>query len=179
MSLLDKAKKAAQAADDQRKKEEANEIATKKFLQESLTKITKGVLDGLKEFHGTKTKRGTLKLIRKRVERGDNIATLRLTNRTDGGEDTDLLFIDAAIESGYRDYSDDCRNVPYTEAVVSIYVKNPPTDDRFSYAPTCNGAVRALGLQTYFGEYIRNWDDDSLPEKLEKVAEWIAPLFRE
>jgi hypothetical protein len=179
MSLLEKAKQSAKAADEQKKKEEANEIATKKFLQESLTKISKGVLDGLKEFHGAKTKRGTLKLIRKRVERGDTIATLRLTNRTDGGDDTDLLFIDAAVESGYRDYSDDCRNVPYIEAIVSIYVKNPPTDERYSYAPTCNGAVKGLGLSTYFAEFIRNWDQDSLPEKLGKVAEWIAPLFRE
>lgn len=179
MSLLEKAKKTAKEVDDQKKREEDNEIATKKFLRESLKKISKGVLDGLKEFNGAKTKRGTLKLIRKRVERGTNIATLRLTDRTDGGDDTDLLFIDAAVESGYRDYSDDCRNEPYTEAIVSIYVKNPPTDERFSYAPTCNGAVRALGLQTHFSEYIRNWDDDTLQEKLEKVAEWISPLFSE
>ncbi len=179
MSLLEKAKASAKAADEQQKKDSANEVATQKFLRESLAKITKDVLNSLKEFHGVKTKKGTLKLIRKRVERGDTVATLRLTNRTDGGDDTDLLFIDAAVESGYRDYSDDCRNEPYIEAIVSIYVKNPPTDERYSYAPTCNGAVRGLGLETHFSQFIRNWDQDSLNEKLEKVADWIAPLFRE
>lgn len=179
MSLLEKAKKVAQTVDEQKKQKEANEIATRNFLKESLNEIAKEVLAGLKEFHGAKTKQGTLKLIRKRVERGDTIATLRLVDRPGGFDDTDLLFIDAAVESGYRDYSDDCRNEPYTEAVVSIYVKNPPTDERFSYAPTRNGAVQALGLSTLFSEYIRNWDQDSLQEKLEKVAEWIAPLFSE
>lgn len=179
MSLLDKAKKTAQAADEQKKREEESEIATRNFLYESLKNISKDVLAGLKEFHNAKTKHGTLKLIRKRVERGETIATLRLVDRPAGFEDLDLLFIDAAVVSGYRDYSDDCRNQPYTEAIVSIYVKNPPTDERYSYAPTCNGAVKALGLQTYFSEYIRNWDSKELPEKLEKVAEWISPLFRD
>jgi len=179
MSLLDKAKKTAKAVDDQERKAAENEAASRKYLKDSLEKMTKGVLAGLKEFHGVKTKHGTLKLIKKRVERGNNIATLRLSDRQNGYEDTDILFIDAAIESGYRDYSDDCRNEPYTEAVVSMYVKNPPTDERFSYAPTCNGAVKALGLATYFGEYVRNWDSEDLPKKLEKVAEWLAPLFRE
>lgn len=179
MSLLEKAKKTAQAADKQKQQEEENDQASRKYLRESLEKISKGVLAGMKEFHNAKTKQGTLKLIRKRVERGSTIATLRLTDRPNKFDDLDLLFIDAAIESGERDYSDDCRNIPYTEACVSIYVKNPPTDERFSYAPTCNGAVKALGLATYFGEYVRNWDDEELPKKLEKVAEWIAPLFSE
>lgn len=179
MSLLDKAKKTAKAVDDQEKKAAENEIASRKYLSESLEKITKGVFAGLKEFHGVKTKRGTLKLVRKRVERGNTVGSLRLTDRPNEAESIDLLIIDAAIESGERDYADDCRNIPYTEAVVSIYVKNPPTDERFSYAPTCNYAVRSLGLTTYFGEYVRNWDDNDLPKKLEKVAEWLAPLFRE
>jgi len=179
MSLLEKAKQTAKAIDDQKKKEEANEAATRKFLSESLEKISKDVLAGLKEFHGVKTKHGTLKLIKKRSERSTTIANLRLTDLPSGGESFDILHIDAAIVSGVRDYADDCRDVPYTEAIVSIYVKNPPTDERFSYAPTCNWAVKGLGLSTYFGEYIRNWDDKELPQKLEKVAEWLSPLFRE
>lgn len=181
MSLLEKAKQTAKAVDDQKKKEAENEAASKKALAEALEKITKGVLAGLKEFHGVKTKHGTLKLIKKRVERGNTIATLRLTSRDADHEieDVDILHIDAAIESGERDYGEGCNNIPYTEAVVSIYVKNPPTDDRFSYAPTCNWAVKGLGLYTHFGEYIRNWDDEELPKKLEKVAEWLSPLFRE
>jgi len=179
MSLLDKAKKTAKAVDDQKKKEVENEAASRKYLAESLEKITKGVLAGLKEFHGVKTKHGTLKLIKKRVERGKNVATLRLTDRSSGYEDTDILYIDAAIESGERDYSDDCRNIPYTEAVVSMYVKKTSADS-YPYGPThYNLAVRGLGLSDFFGEYVHNWDGDELPKKLEKVAEWLAPLFRE
>lgn len=178
MSLVEKAKKKAQEADAEKKREAENDLASKKYLQDSLAKISKEVLAGLKEFHNVKTNQGTLKLIRKRTTRPTKtIANLRLTNRPNKADDLDLLFVDAAIESGTRDYDDDCRNVPYTEAIVSIYVKNPPTDDRFSYAPTCNGAVKALGLTTYFGEFIHNWNDDEIPEKLEKVAEWLAPLF--
>src|SRR5690348_4042989 len=106
MSLLEKAKKVAKAVDEQEKKAAESEAASRKYLQDSLAKMTKEVLAGLKEFHGVKTKHGTLKLIKKRVERGNTIATLRLTDRKSGYEDTDILHIDAAIESGERDYSD-------------------------------------------------------------------------
>lgn len=179
MSLLDKAKKTAKEADDQKKKEAASEASFRKSLAESLEKISKGVLAGLREFNGVETKHGTLKLIKKRVERGPNIATLRLTNRKAGYDDIDILYIDAAIESGERDYSDDCRNVPYTEAIVSMYVKKTSSDS-WPYGPShYNLAVKGLGLSDFFGEYVHNWNDDELPKKLEKVAAWLAPLFRE
>jgi hypothetical protein len=184
MSLLEKAKKTAKEFDDQKKKEKDNEEASRKYFKESLEKISKNVLNGLKEFHNVKTKKGTLKLIRKRTTKPTNtIAWLRLVDRPGKQEDLDLLLIDAAIESGERDYADDCRNIPYTEAIVSIYVDNPPTDERFSYAPTYNGRVKGLGLTTFFSVNIRNWDSEettgTVAEKLEEVAKWIAPLFSE
>lgn len=179
MSLLEKAKKAAKAADDQLAKDKANEISAAKYFKDSLEKISKDVLAGLKEFNNVKTPKGTLKLVKKRNPNDKTIANLRLVKRPYDQEDLDLLFIDAAIESGVRDYADDARDIPYKEAVVSIYVKNPPTTDTFSYAPTCNGPVKALGLTTFFGEYIHNWNEKELPQSLEKVADWLVPLFRE
>ncbi len=179
MSLLDKAKKLAKEADNQRKREEENEISARKFRQDSLESISKAVLLGMKEFHNAKTNKGTLKLVKKRTTvPTETIANLRLTNRP-SGEDIDLLFIDAAIVSGARSYGEGCEDIPYTEATVTIYVKNPPTDERFSYAPTRNWEVQSVGLTTYFHEYITHWNEDKLPEKLEKVAEWLAPLFQE
>lgn len=181
MSLLDKAKKKAQEADDEKKKEAAREVAFHKALSDSLEKISKGVLAGLKEFNNVETKQGTLKLVKKKVATNKNIAVLKLTDRKSDYPDTDILYIDAAIESGYRDYSDDCRNEPYTEAIVSMYVKRTVSDSStWSYGPThYNPAVRGLGLSDSFGEYVRHWDADDLQKKLEKVAEWLAPLFRD
>lgn len=183
MSLLEKAKQAAQKADNEQIRAKEAEISAAKYLQECLTKSSKAILEGLKEFHNAKTNKGTLKLVRNKQptagQHGNTLATLRLTHRPSEVEDLDLLYVDAVIESGTRDYADDCRNIPYTEAVVRIYVKNPPTDERFSYAPTCNGAVKALGLKTYFSLHITNWDEKEIPKKLEEVADWLVPLFRE
>lgn len=180
MSLLEKAKKIAKAADDEKKREAEREIAAKKFHQESLKEISKAVLAGMKEFHGAKTKQGTLSLIKKRTTvPSETIANLRLIDRPNGAESIDLLYIDAAIKSGTRSYADDCRDIPYTEATVSIYVKLPPTDERLSYAPTRNWQVQSVGLTSYFSEYVTHWNKDDLQKKLEKVAEWLVPLFRE
>lgn len=180
MSLLEKAKKIAKEADDEKKREEEREVAAKKWRQESLEEISKAVLTGMKEFHNAKTKQGTLKLIKKRVERPTKtIANLRLTDRPNSAEPIDLLYIDAAIESGTRSLCEGYENEPYTEAAVTIYVKLPPTDERLSYAPTRNWQVQSVGLTSFFSEYVTHWNKDELPKKLEKVAEWLAPLFRE
>lgn len=180
MSLLEKAKKIAKEADDQKKREMENEIAAKKFHQESLAEISQTVLIGMKEFHNAKTKQGTLKLVKKRTTAPTKtIANLRLTGRPNGAEDIDLLFVDAAIISGTRSYAEGCEDIPYTEATISVYVKLPPTDDRLSYAPTRNWQVQSVGLNTHFSEYFNHWNKDKYTEKLEKIAEWLAPLFRE
>jgi hypothetical protein len=180
MSLLEKAKKLAKEADDQKKREADNEIAASKFRQESLESLSKAALAGLKELHNAKTNNGTLKLVKKRPgSTGITIANLRLTDRPNQLEDVELLFIDASIKSGSRSYGEGCEDIAYTEATVEIYVKNPPTSERFGYAQTKNWQVSSLGLATHFHEYVTHWNEKELPKKLEKVAEWLAPLFRE
>ena len=180
MSLLDKAKKLAKDADDQKQREAENEIAASQFRQESLESLSKATLQGLKELHNAKTPKGTLKLVKRRAnDLGITIAKLRLTNRPDNAEDIDLLLINASIKSGRRSYGEGCEDIPYTEATVEIYVQNPPTSELYSYAATKNWQVAGLGLSTHFHESLTHWNEKELPQKLEKVAEWLAPLFRE
>lgn len=179
MSLLDKAKQSAKKADDEKKQKVEREIAAKNYDKESLATLTKLVLESVKELNNAKTNKGTLKLVKKRTTTDKTIANLRLVNRPDKGEDIDLLYIDAAIESGTRSWGEGCENEPYTEAAVTVYVKQPPTSERYSYAPTRNWAVASVGLSSHFSEYITMWNKDDLPKKLEKVAEWLAPLFQE
>jgi len=180
MSLVEKAKKKAQEVSDQKKKEAEAEAKFAANLKTSLAKITRQVLSGLRELHGVKTKRGTLRLVRKQKKPYDkNVAVLRLIRPKDQGT-VDLLYVDAAIESGYRDYSDDCRDVPYTEVVVSVYVKETNKRNQYdwgAYHP--NPAVWGLGLKEFFSTHFYNWSDDKFKEKMDGVAEWISPLFSE
>lgn len=179
MSLVEKAKKKAEFDAKKKREEEDAEARSAAYLKNSLAKITRQVLAGLREFHGEKTKYGTIRLVRKQKKPyNKNVAVLRLIRPKEGN--VDLLQVDAAIESGTRDYSDDCRNIPYTEAVVSVYVKETVSrsDDRWGYGPfSPNPVVKGLGLKEWFSIYVHNWDDDKSKEKLEEVAEWIAPLF--
>lgn len=179
MSLLDKAKKLAKEADAEKRREAEREVAAKNYHQESLETLIKAVLNGMKEFHNAETNKGTLKLVKKRLNNDKTIAYLRLTDRPDKAEDIDLLYIDAAIESGTRSYCEGYENQPYTEAVVTVYVKLPPTSKLLEYAPTRNWQVGSVGLSSFFSEYVTMWNKDDLTKKLEKVAEWLAPLFQE
>lgn len=179
MSLLEKAKQAAQKADNDKKKAVEREVAAKNYHQESLAELSKLVLSSMKEFHNAETNKGTLKLSKKKNSNDKTIATLKLVDRPDKAEDITLLFIDAAIESGTRSYCEGYENEPYTEAAVTVYVKLPPTTERYSYAPTRNWEVSSVGLESHFSEYVTMWNKDDLPKKLEKVAEWLAPLFQE
>lgn len=179
MSLLEKAKKLAKEADTEKKREVEREITAKNYHQESLAELSKLVLGYMKEFHNAETNKGTLKLSKKKNSNSKTIATLRLVNRPAKAEDIDLLFIDAAIESGTRSLCEGYENEPYTEAAVTVYVKLPPTTDRYSYAPTRNWEVQSVGLTSFLSEYVTMWNKDDLTKKLEKVAEWLAPLFQE
>lgn len=179
MSLVEKAKKKAVEAEKKKKAEEDAEAKSAAYLKTSLAKITRQVLSGLREFHGVKTKQGTLRLVRKQKKPfNKTVAILRLI-RPKGQESVDLLHVDSAIESGTRDYSDDCRDIPYTESTCSFYVKETNTrNDPYDYGPRyANPAVRGVGLTDHFYESVHNWNDDDLQKKLEKVAEWLAPIF--
>ena len=182
MSLVQKAKKKAKEAADKKKQEEKAEADSTAHLKEILAKITRRVLSGLREFHGVKTKQGTLRLVRKQKKPYDKtVAVLRLIPKKDWAP-TDLLYVESSIESGCRDYSDDCRNIPYTEAIVRVYVKetNSRSSNSFDYGPYHpNYAVWGLGLRDSFSTHFYSWDDEEFSERIDEIAEWISPLFDE
>jgi hypothetical protein len=182
MSLVEKAKKKAQEVADQKKKEEEAEAKFSENLKTSLAKMTRQVLSGLRELHGVKTKKGTLRLVRKQKKPyNTTVAVLRLIRPKDQ-ESIDLLYVDVAIESGTRDYSDDCRDVPYTESIVKVYVKetNSRSRDSYDWGPYHpNYGVWGLGLKEFFSTYFYSWDDDKFKTKMDEIAEWISPLFSE
>lgn len=181
MSLVEKAKKKARDAALEKKRVEEAEAKSEAYLKSSLATITRRVLSGLREFHGVKTKAGTLRLVRKQKKPYDKtVAVLRLLPPKE--KPIDLLYVEAAIERGTRDYSDDCRNIPYTEAVVKLFVKETNGRSRDDWAPYHpNPAIWGLGLgmKEYFSTYFYNWDDDKFKGKMDEVVEWISPLFGE
>jgi len=172
MSLVEKAKKKAREAEEAKAKEEKQKEETRKILDKTLGKLTKEVINGLKEFNGVKTKHGTLKFSRK--TNGKQVAILKLLGPDSRTVDVDLLYVDASIESGYRDYSDDYRNVPYTEASVRIHTKERRPNGNYDYYP--NYELNGLGLREYYGS-ISHYDDERMKKLLEEVAEWMSPLF--
>lgn len=180
MSLVEKAKKKARDAAIKKTKEAEAEAQSEAYLKASLATITRRVLGSLREFHGVKTKKGILRLVRKQKKPYDKtVAVLRLIPKKEAP--IDLLYVEAAIERGTRDYSDDCRNVPYTESVVKVFVKETNGRSRdLDWAPYHpNPACWGLGLKEYFSTYFYNWDDDKFKSKMDEVVEWISPLFNE
>lgn len=117
-------------------------------------------MKGLKEFDGVETKEGTLRVTTSKC--GMHHAAIRLIHKT---YEEDLLFIDSKIESGERDYSDDCRNIPYTEATVTI--------DRPFVNPERNWNTQdTRGRCTVL---ITN--ENGVEEGLKEVAEFLSKLF--
>jgi hypothetical protein len=173
MSLVEKAKKKAREAEKAKEQEEKSKADTRDALNRSLAKLTKEVIAGLREFNDVAVKGGTLKFTRK--TNGKQIATLKLVRpKSSMIMDVELLQIEASVESGYRDYSDDCRNEPYTEASVRVSTPEPRHDNYGNPYP--NYGLNSAGLRSYYGS-VRNWDDEEVKKLLDEVAEWLSPLF--
>jgi hypothetical protein len=172
MSLVERAKKKARDDAEAKEKEAKAKIDFQNAIQEALTDLSKEVLGKLKEFHNVKCRFGTLKLEKKK-DRIRPHSVLKLVRDTVKAEEIELLLIESRIESGTRDYSDDCRDVPYTEAVVNIFTQDRDRlrsrQDRM-YIP-----ANEFGLQS-FSTYATNWND-RVEKSLEEVADWLAPLF--
>lgn len=165
MSLLKIAKEKAAAERKAEEDKKDQEIKLKLDLQNSLKEITSKVLDAISEFDGVTCKSGVLKLNRRSEH--DQLATLHLISNI-GLIDEVLLYIHSAVVSGTWDASDDCRDIPYTEARVSIYSPEKRTDH--------NGRNYGYGtLQGCLSENITCLD--KVENSLKKVAEYLSPLF--
>lgn len=172
MSLVERAKNKAREDAIAKEKEAQAKIDFQNAMQKALAELSKDVMDKLKEFDGVKTRFGTLKLEKKR-DRIRPLTILKLVRDNVKQEELDLLVIESRIESGTRDYADDCRDVPYTEAVVNIFTQDrDPLRSRHDrmYIP-----ANTFGLQSFF-TYATNWND-RVQKSLEEVADWLAPLF--
>lgn len=173
MSLVEKAKKKAREAEKAKEQEDKAKADTKAALNKSLTKLIKEVNAGLKEFNEVGVRGGTLKFVRR--TKGKQIATLKLVRpKSSAIMDVELLQIEASIESGYRDYADDCRNIPYIEASVRVSTPSPRADNYGNPYP--DYTLSGLGLHSYYGS-VRNWDEEEVKKLLDEVAEWLSPLF--
>ena len=166
MSLLDRAKQKARTDQSAKEKEERLKKEQREFLDKALVKLSKDILTGLQEFHKVETRFGTLKLVRKKNI--NQIAVLKLAKSN--GPDLDLLYIKASVVSGFRDYSDDCRNEPFTEAQVTLSTEG--REDALSYQ---YHRLEGVGLRSFHG-YVTNWNDN-VTKTLGEVADWLAPLF--
>jgi hypothetical protein len=165
MSLLKIAreKAAAERKAEEDKKEQESKL--KIDLQNSLKEITAKVLDAMSEFGGVICKSGVLELNRRSVY--DQLVTLHLISNI-GLIDEVILYVHSAVVSGTWDASDDCRDIPYTEARVSIYSPEKRTDH--------NGHNYGYGtLQGHLSVNITSLD--KVDDSLKKVAEYLSPLF--
>lgn len=152
MSLVDLAK--AQADLDAAKAKEESERATWQRYDQELTELWNRVLAGLEEFDGVVCSGGQFKLC---VDFYGKSAVLRLEHGNDSDADA-ILNISAKITSGTYDASDDCRDIPYTEARVTI--ESPSLrNNRWEYS-----------------ESLR--DLDKVQDVLKKTAEYLSKYFK-
>lgn len=167
MSLVEKAKKTAEAKDQEAKRVEDAETRFQNGLKKQVSAMSKKAIKALREFDKVKVSRGTLKLVTGQEAKGmgshswDRIAVLNLTDMGVTVDDR-LLYIDCGIVSGTFDGSDDCRDIPYTRVILSIY------SDKNIY----NGPYRSTRA---FYESARSVEE--IDNLLDKVAEYLAPLF--
>lgn len=167
MSLVERAKRRALEAEITRREEERSRREERARLESHAEKLGREALDGLREFDGVACRPGCLlKLVtRVRYHKSDcRVAVLCLLR--DGEKLEDLLFLSAGVESGVFDASDDCRDIPYTCAYVTI---TSPTDER-DMSTASPGPFS--GRATVPGNA-----DDGVKRLLEKVADYLAPLF--
>lgn len=160
MSLVELAKKKAEAEKKAEKEKADRKAEERNHLETHLKKLTSKVMKGLKEFDKVQTKEGILVVTKSKV--GMHYAAIRLLHKS---YEEDLLFVDAKITSGYTDYSDDCRNIPYTDAAVTI--------ERPFMNPEKNWDRQ--DVRGNFHTYITKLE--KVDEELEKVAEFLSKLF--
>lgn len=180
MGLLDRAKKTANKNKTERDREQDRERLAAKERQSLLGRLRRAALAGMREFDGVPCKtrygngKGTLRLVTGKRGQGfpDRVAILVL-NRGKDVEPEDLLYVYAGIESGVFDGSDDCRNIPYTEARVKIATPNDSEPYR--------GADhrRSCEIPAWFAKSATEEGDGERSVKvlLENVADYLSPLF--
>ena len=173
MSLLERAKQTAQAADEQKEKE----VAAKKRLMDECNaardKLLQDVVVGLKEFDNVECNAGVLKLIIGEEIAGtpyDAILSLDRSKRS--MSNVHVLYVTARVESGTADYSDDCRGVPYTEAVVRAY--NGKEQKRHVNKHYMRSNDDRAGLCSFTDSVSGVGNVDRL---LVRIADYLAPLF--
>jgi hypothetical protein len=172
MSLVEKAKQKAEKISQEADKVKSAEAQFHNSLQKEVNAMSKKAIKALREFDQVKVSDGTLKLItgQKAKNSGtferDRVAVLKLKDDTGATVDTNVLFIDCGVRSGTFDASDDCRDIPYTDSFLSIY-SDEYRHSNISYSYKTRD----------FYESARNVED--VDKVLDKVAEYLAPLFRD
>lgn len=165
MSLVDKAKQKAKELDAKKAEEERAEKAFRNSLEEQLVVLKAKTMKALRPLNGEQTTQGTLKLLTgQKAWRGGEqyLAILEL----DVGKHTvpaTIVLVKAGIQSGTTDMSDDCRDIPYTDAYVSLRNDTKMMGDR-----------DRAGLR-FLNEYASS--EENLDKILEKLSEHLAPLF--
>lgn len=158
MSLIDLAKAKAQADLEAEANKAENERKLWQSYQDDLNTLWNAVIDGLHEFHNEECNGGILQLVT-----GDSkLAVLKIVS---GVQDRTILTIEGKIVSGTFDGSDDCRDIPYTEARVII---SSPLERVQNF----NG----WASRSEYSEYAR--DFNKVEEVLKTTAAYLSKYFK-
>jgi hypothetical protein len=167
MLLLERAKQTARAADEKKEKEEAEK---KRFLEAchaTKNEMLQQVIAGLAEFNDVECHAGRLKLLVDTHALGQRYDAIMVLDRSKYSRTSAyLLFIDAGVEHGVADYSDDCRGVAYIEPFVRAYNEK----ENMSVALKNDRAGLFRFTDSVSGE-------GNVDRLLVRIADYLAPLF--
>lgn len=164
-SLAAKAKQKAKELDAKKSEEERIEKRFSDRLQEQLVVLKAKTMKALRTLNGEKCSKGTINLLTgtKAWYCGDQYLAILELDRGEYVTPANLVLVKAGIQSGTTDMSDDCRNIPYTDAFVSLRNECKRGGDRDQ-----------TGL-CFLNKYASSEKD--LEKILEALSEHLAPLF--
>lgn len=172
-TLLDQAKKIAQNNQEEAERKREVELRNETYLKNKARDLREALMIEINALDGQPSKVGTFYLEKK--SHGD-VACFLYGGRTISGRGhPQVLWVKSGVESGTFDGSDDCRDIPYRDAYLTLRVYPPNPGRNF------NGQWDTEESQLYHNggstESISRMED--MPRMLkfltEQLAAWVRP----
>jgi hypothetical protein len=162
MNLLEKTKAKAKEIADKKAEEKAAEVRQLSHLEAALRLLSDKTMEALETLDGVKCKGGKLRILTSQDAWFGGTQYLAIIDLSKSRNcNQHLVFVKARIETGTRDYSDDCRNEPYTEATITF----DSQPDSYAYKE-----------QNRYFHYSASYNDQ-LDKALEALSEHLSDLF--
>lgn len=175
-NILDRAKNIGEAAQKEKEAQVEAKAAGHRALSKKADDMKDLVVKELKKINNKENKYGKFKLELIENPGWDKVfAYLTVTNKNKGFMDYKVAWFKSGVISGTYDASDDCRDIPYTEACIwtRFYSPYPNRENHDGMWDVQENRWSHNGGWTFYAS-----STDKMEKFFEEMTSWLATWFQ-